>query len=43
MHEDPDLVEKIHRAGAEDYILKTAASEKLLAAIRGTTHAEATA
>ncbi|MCL5278631.1 MAG: response regulator, partial [Planctomycetes bacterium] len=35
MYEEPDMVEKMHRAGAEGYILKTAPSEELLAAIRG--------
>ncbi len=35
MYEEPDMVEKMRRAGAEDYILKTAPSEVLVAAIRG--------
>ncbi len=35
MHEEPDAVEKMRRAGAEGYILKTAPSEELLGAIRG--------
>jgi signal transduction histidine kinase len=35
MYEEPDLMEKMRRAGAEGYILKTAPTEKLLAAIRG--------
>ncbi len=35
MYEDPDMIEKMRRAGAEDYILKTAPSEVLVAAIRG--------
>jgi PAS domain S-box-containing protein len=43
MYEEPDMVDKMRRAGAEDYILKTAPSEKLVAAIRGQAHAEATA
>ena len=30
------MVEKMRRAGAESYLLKTAPSEELLAAIRGT-------
>jgi DNA-binding NarL/FixJ family response regulator len=37
------MLEKMRRAGAEGYILKTAPSEELLAAIRGRAHAEATA
>jgi LuxR family maltose regulon positive regulatory protein len=36
MHEDAEVVERMHQAGAENYLLKTAASEELLAAIRGT-------
>jgi PAS domain S-box-containing protein len=35
MHEESDMVERMHRAGAESYVLKTAPSEELLAAIRG--------
>jgi PAS domain S-box-containing protein len=35
MYEEPDMVEKMRRAGAEAYILKTAPSEELIAAIRG--------
>jgi len=35
MYEEPEMVEKMQRAGAESYILKTAPSEELLAAIRG--------
>ena len=35
MYEEADMVEKMHRAGAESYVLKTAPSEELLAAIRG--------
>jgi len=34
MYEEPETVEKMRRAGAEGYILKTVASEELLAAIR---------
>jgi PAS domain S-box-containing protein len=43
MHDEPDMVEKMRRAGAEGYILKTAPSEELLAAIRGRAHAGVTA
>jgi PAS domain S-box-containing protein len=43
MYEEPDLVEKMRRAGAEGYILKTAPSGELLAAIRGKARAEVTA
>jgi PAS domain S-box-containing protein len=35
MYEDAEEVEKMRQAGAEGYILKTAPSEQLLAAIRG--------
>jgi PAS domain S-box-containing protein len=35
MSEDPDTAERMHAAGAEAYVLKTAPSEELLAAIRG--------
>ncbi len=35
MSEDPDTVKRMHAAGAEAYVLKTAPSEELLAAIRG--------
>jgi PAS domain S-box-containing protein len=35
MYEEPDMVERMRRAGAEGYILKTAPSEELLGAIRG--------
>ena len=35
MYDEPDMMEKMLRAGAEGYILKTAPSEELLAAIRG--------
>jgi DNA-binding NarL/FixJ family response regulator len=31
------MVEKMYRAGAESYVLKTAPTEQLLAAIRGKT------
>jgi DNA-binding NarL/FixJ family response regulator len=34
-YNDPEVIQKIYRAGAEGYILKTASSEELLAAIRG--------
>jgi len=35
MWEEPEVREKMYRAGAERYMLKTAPSEELLAAIRG--------
>jgi PAS domain S-box-containing protein len=35
MYEEADLVERMQRAGAESYVLKTAPAEELLAAIRG--------
>jgi CheY-like chemotaxis protein len=35
MFEDPELREKMYEAGAESYVLKTAPSRELLAAIRG--------
>jgi DNA-binding NarL/FixJ family response regulator len=35
MHEESDMVERMHQAGAESYVLKTAPSKELLAAIRG--------
>ncbi len=35
LYAEPNLVEKMRRAGAEGYILKTAPAEELLAAIRG--------
>ncbi|MCL5282913.1 MAG: response regulator [Planctomycetes bacterium] len=35
MFEDADVRERMHQAGAESYLLKTAPSEELLAAIRG--------
>jgi len=35
MSQDPDTVERMHQAGADGYVLKTAPSEELLAAIRG--------
>jgi PAS domain S-box-containing protein len=37
MYEEADMVEKMYRAGAESYVLKTAPTEQLLAAIRGKT------
>jgi CheY-like chemotaxis protein len=43
MYEEPDMVEKMRRAGAEAYILKTAPSEELVATIRGKVHAGVTA
>ncbi len=35
MHQEADTIERMRRAGVESYILKTAPSEELLAAIRG--------
>ncbi len=35
MYEEPEVRERMHRAGAEGYVLKTAPTEELLAAIRG--------
>jgi len=35
MYEEPEVVERMRLAGAESYVLKTAPSEELLAAIRG--------
>jgi signal transduction histidine kinase/ActR/RegA family two-component response regulator len=35
MCEEPEVAERMHQAGAESYVLKTAPSEELLAAIRG--------
>jgi signal transduction histidine kinase/ActR/RegA family two-component response regulator len=35
MHDEADVMEKMYAAGAEAYVLKTAPSEELLAAIRG--------
>jgi len=37
MYDEPEKRETMHRAGAERYMLKTASSEDLLAAIRGET------
>jgi PAS domain S-box-containing protein len=34
-YNEPEIVEKMHRAGAESYVLKTASSDELLVAIRG--------
>ncbi len=36
MFEDNDIVQKMFQAGAESYVLKTASSARLLAAVRGT-------
>jgi DNA-binding NarL/FixJ family response regulator len=36
MYEEAGAVERMSQAGAESYILKTAPSEELLAAVRGT-------
>ncbi len=38
MYEEPEKMEAMSRAGAERYVLKTAPSEELLAAIRGLEH-----
>jgi PAS domain S-box-containing protein len=35
MHDQVEKIDAMYRAGAEDYVLKTAPSEELLAAIRG--------
>ena len=35
MREEPEIRERMVQAGAEDYVLKTAPSEELLAAVRG--------
>jgi hypothetical protein len=35
MHDEPERMETRYRAGAESYVLKTAPSQELLAAIRG--------
>jgi PAS domain S-box-containing protein len=35
MHEEIEAMDRMHQAGAESYVLKTAPSEDLLAAIRG--------
>jgi PAS domain S-box-containing protein len=35
MYEDAETIERMHQAGADSYVLKTAPSEELLAAIRG--------
>jgi signal transduction histidine kinase len=34
-HNEPQTIEKMYQAGAESYVLKTASSEELLAALRG--------
>ncbi len=34
IHDEPQVQERMHQAGAESYVLKTAAAEELLAAIR---------
>jgi PAS domain S-box-containing protein len=34
-YNEPETIEKMYKAGAEGYVLKTASSEELLAAIRG--------
>ena len=39
MYDQPEKIEAMYRAGAESYVLKTAPSEELLAAIRGSEHA----
>ena len=35
MYDDPEKVETMHRVGAERYLLKTAPTKELVAAIRG--------
>jgi DNA-binding NarL/FixJ family response regulator len=35
MFEDADVVTRMRQAGADSYVLKTAPSEEILAAIRG--------
>ncbi len=35
MYEEPETIERMYQAGAESFLLKTVASEELLAAIRG--------
>jgi DNA-binding NarL/FixJ family response regulator len=35
MYNEPETEDRMRRAGAEHYVLKTAPSEELLAAIRG--------
>ena len=35
MYDEPEKMENMYRAGAESYVLKTASSEELLAAVRG--------
>ncbi len=35
MYEEPEVIERMHHAGAESYVFKTASAEELLAAIRG--------
>jgi PAS domain S-box-containing protein len=35
MHDEPETMANMYRAGAESYVLKTASSEELLAALRG--------
>jgi DNA-binding NarL/FixJ family response regulator len=35
MFEEPEVVERMRAAGAERYVLKTASSDELLAAVRG--------
>jgi PAS domain S-box-containing protein len=37
-YNEPEMIQRMYRAGAEDYVLKTASSEELLAAIRGQAH-----
>jgi DNA-binding NarL/FixJ family response regulator len=34
-HNEPETIEKMYKAGAEGYVLKTASPEELLVAIRG--------
>lgn len=35
MYDEPEMMERMHQAGAERYVVKTAPTEELLAAIRG--------
>jgi DNA-binding NarL/FixJ family response regulator len=35
MYDEPGMMEQMHQPGADSYVLKTAPSKELLAAIRG--------
>ncbi len=37
-YNEPEMIQKMYRAGAEGYVLKTASAEELLGAIRGQEH-----